>query len=164
MLMSSCESESEIIEQELGPYLVVFKESFEPYQNNNRIIDSIEKSLQSDNIFYSDQFSIIYEKPQNPNPHSICGVIINWDNTDSVLIRKLIRSNYQINSIGKTNCITLEIPKKNFNEEKKSEVYQQFYDYMKFNNLVELPNGENGITQIIKENKVIFAAEKKSIK
>lgn len=157
---SSCSDGITISEQKIGPFLTVCAESYEPYANTSRLIDSLKNELNSIDIKAEKTFGIFYNKydSENARPHSIVGCIVGSEN-DSVLIRKLERKQFMVRTIGETNCMTIEGKYENFGSETRKKILQKLSEYSSEKHYKEIPNGENGITEFYSGGKTIYAAE-----
>ncbi|MCQ2973523.1 MAG: hypothetical protein MJ211_01785 [Bacteroidales bacterium] len=165
--LNACNSIPIIQEQNVGPYFTVCVESYAPYRQTFNIIDSLKNELKKIDVETESDFAIFYERNVKTELkfHSIVGCILNSDAfADSSLIIRLKRNNFMTREIGETKCMVIEVPFQDFNTELRRNVGDKFDQYIKDNNYLPIPNGENGITEIYKNGNIKFAAEIKPSK
>jgi len=161
-ITTACNSIPEIQEETTGPFVAVCVESFKPYTHTFELIDSLKNELKPLNVESDYDFAIIYERKRQGNkPHSIVGSIIKNDTPeDSTLIIKLIRNNFMVRTIGKTKSMVVTVPLEPFTDfDIRVKIIEKIDKYIKENNYLQIPNGENGILELYKDNKMTIAAE-----
>ncbi len=161
-LTTACNTIPEIQEETTGPFVAVCVESFKPYTHTFELIDSLKNELKPLNVEIDYDFAIIYERRrQGVKPHSIVGSIIKTATPeDSAVIVKLIRNNFMVRTIGKTKSMVVSVPIEPFTDtDIRLQIIEKIDKYIKDNNYLQIPNGENGILELYKDKKMTIAAE-----
>ena len=160
-VLESCGREIKFQEDTLGPYTIVCVESYQPYTETFRIIDSLKNELKTIDVKPEKDFGIFYERTADRSQykfHSIVGCILPQDGDTSDII-KLERNKFMVRTIGATKSMHTRIPFQDFNSKLRIEVLQAIDEYISQNNYLPIPNGENGIMEIYDGSDIIFSAE-----
>lgn len=162
-LSLSCADISQVKEQQLGPFKTVCVESFSSYSHTNHLIDSLKNALKAINVSDNGTFAIIYNRrsdTSNTQFHSIAGCILPDSVAgDSAVIISLMRNNFHIRDIGRTQCMVVESSYKDFSTDLRSKVYSCINDYISKHNYSPIPEGEIGVTEFYNDDNILFAAE-----
>lgn len=160
-VLESCGTEITFQEDTLGPYTIVCVESYQPYTETFRIIDSLKNELKTIDIKTEKDCGIFYERTADRSHfkfHSIVGCILP-QNSDSSDIVKLERNKFMVRTIGATKSMHTRIPFQDFTTKLRVEVLKAIDEYISQNNYLPIPNGVNGIMEIYDGSDIVFSAE-----
>ena len=162
-VLESCGHEIIFQEDTLGPYVTVCVESYQPYTETFKILDSLKNELKTINVETERDFGIFYERTADRDKskyHSIVGCILKEPiSSDSSVIIKLERNKFMVRTIGATKSMHTRLPFEDFPSPLRIEVLKAIDDYIQQNNYLPIPNGENGIMEIYDGKDIIFSAE-----
>lgn len=161
--LESCDNQITFKEDTLGPYVTVCVESYQPYYNTFKLIDSLKNELKALNVETEKSFGIFYERTADRNNtkfHSIVGCILkNSVGQDSVEIIKLQRNKFMVRTIGATKSMYVRLPFEDFSTPLRANILHAIDNYIQQNNYLPIPNGINGIMEVYDGNDIIFSAE-----